>query len=1187
MLSVLRNWWVSPAEKSRDKLIERYEQEEEHLDKEIARESVEIDSQATTSCMQSVISGVPTSLRSNASGVPKKSDCFKSTGIITSLNSNDATIDKNILFELNTLSIPSDMRIGSRVEYLGYKSEATEQLKVVKIECLAEDSWDEGPPSEEKIQEEINGLKNEKPTYFNTHQRNFLGLITECKPDSILIDTEYKTMNVRYDSVEINFVPKEGDRVSICCNVQSDDGFVDKQGEILDQISVDPALILTQQMCTVDRIFSDFGVLNKNAYFTFDVLPSGCKLNEGDVVKADLIECDWSQYEWRCIKLSLVEQAGQVEPKLRSPSDSRSENRAVDISPDITTVFSSTFEKRELEFSCTNNYDRIFRVLSIEFISRRQKNGLLRLIDRELANGFDLGPNEKRLLRFEVEPQAYGDFYEQFLIKFENFRVKRSVNIIVCENEKQAEAVRQSLNKADHNGKVSYNDRNVSQKSRFYASQIWSKPTECIPGVRMQSRRRFVANRIGSFGVPERLKRAYLTSSCKKDMLENIEYMFPSLKEELNITNYVSRFQTLIYLEEIECFVNFRMYDRERAHFTREGEYLALTIENLSERRPSLVIGDIVKTKNPWADGENPKRMYEGVIHKVLFNRILLKFDPLFQQKYNGEDYRLEFYFSRFGFRKQHYAVSRAAKNLGEQFLFPSRAQTRGCPQLEVQLNDEENLMLGSCQRNWHNCTLNSIQKKAVANILRGEVYNMPYVIFGPPGTGKTVTLVESILQIFKLIPSARLLVGTPSNSSADLITTRLIECGALKMGEFIRLVSQNQVEKEQIQEHLMPYCATVDIGIDDTCKDDMIVTESGLKLKCQMKYLGRHRVTIGTCATLGNFLQMGFPPNHFTHVLIDEAGQCTEAEIMIAVAQVSKERGQVILAGDPHQLQAVVINKYALERGFSLSFLERILSRAPYERNVDSFPLTCGFDPRLVTKLLYNYRALPSILNVYNELFYNAELVPIIREENSREAKMLKQLDDILPQSSKRPKTHGIFFCGIRSENMQEKDSPSWYNPYEAKNVFLMTVKLYRNNIKPESIGIITPYMKQVKHLRNLFVDADVAMPKIGSVEEFQGQERDIILISTVRSSKEHIPSDVRHALGFIQSEKRINVAISRPRYLLIIYGNPYLLLLDSRWRTIIKYCVDNDAYLGCDLPATLSDPAKLAERTVNNQDN
>ncbi|KAI9579089.1 hypothetical protein GQX74_014706 [Glossina fuscipes] len=212
----------------------------------------------------------------------------------------------------------------------------------------------------------------------------------------------------------------------------------------------------------------------------------------------------------------------------------------------------------------------------------------------------------------------------------------------------------------------------------------------------------------------------------------------------------------------------------ERAYFTREGKYLALTTENLFERRPSLVIGDRVKAAIPWAEGENAERKYVGVIHEVLRNRTLIRFDYNFQQSYNYVDCRLEFYFPRYEFRKQHYAISRAAENLGEQFLFPSRVQTRECPQLDIHLNDEGNLLLHRCRRcEWHNYILNSEQKRAVANILRGEIRNMPHT----------------------LVPGARLLVGTPSNSCSDVITTRLIESGVLKMDDLTRLVSHKEIK--------------------------------------------------------------------------------------------------------------------------------------------------------------------------------------------------------------------------------------------------------------------------------------------------------------------------------------------------------------------------------------------------------
>lgn len=92
--------------------------------------------------------------------------------------------------------------------------------------------------------------------------------------------------------------------------------------------------------------------------------------------------------------------------------------------------------------------------------------------------------------------------------------------------------------------------------------------------------------------------------------------------------------------------------------------------------------------------------------------------------------------------------------------------------------------------------------------------------------------------------------------------------------------------------------------------------------------------------------------------------------------------------------------------------------------------------------------------------------------------------------------------------------------------------------------------------------------IPKIGSVEEFQGQERKVVILSVVRSSPTLLKTDIRHALGFIASPKRLNVALTRARALLIILGNPHLLARDPRWREVLEYCVKRGGYIGCDLP-------------------
>lgn len=122
------------------------------------------------------------------------------------------------------------------------------------------------------------------------------------------------------------------------------------------------------------------------------------------------------------------------------------------------------------------------------------------------------------------------------------------------------------------------------------------------------------------------------------------------------------------------------------------------------------------------------------------------------------------------------------------------------------------------------------------------------------------------------------------------------------------------------------------------------------------------------------------------------------------------------------------------------------------------------------------------------------------------------------------------------------------------------------------DDIGIITPYTQQVKTIRNIIESTDLIAPKVGTVEEFQGQERKIILVSTVRTvGREIRQTDKKHNLGFVKSPKRMNVAISRARALLVIFGSPRILVQDENWKFLIEQCVKNDSCMNFD-PAILN---------------
>lgn len=143
---------------------------------------------------------------------------------------------------------------------------------------------------------------------------------------------------------------------------------------------------------------------------------------------------------------------------------------------------------------------------------------------------------------------------------------------------------------------------------------------------------------------------------------------------------------------------------------------------------------------------------------------------------------------------------------------------------------------------------------------------------------------------------------------------------------------------------------------------------------------LGRHRITVSTCSSAGQLYSLGFPKGHFTHIIVDEAGQTSEPSVLIPLSFLDPASGQAVMAGDPMQLGPVVLSLLAAHYGLEESLLERLINRFPYARDPEGFPKSCGYDPRLITKLIYNYRSLPDLLKLPSLLFYNDDLIPTVR---------------------------------------------------------------------------------------------------------------------------------------------------------------------------------------------------------------
>ena len=128
-----------------------------------------------------------------------------------------------------------------------------------------------------------------------------------------------------------------------------------------------------------------------------------------------------------------------------------------------------------------------------------------------------------------------------------------------------------------------------------------------------------------------------------------------------------------------------------------------------------------------------------------------------------------------------------------------------------------------------------------------------------------------------------------------------------------------------------------------------------------------------------------------------------------------------------------------------------------------------------------------------------------------------------------------------------------------------LLSTREFGIRVSAKDIGVISPYRRQVQKIRARLAAKNINDVTVGATEEFQGQERRVIIISTVRSRPQFVAMDEKHRLGFLKNPKRFNVSITRAKALLIVVGNPHILSLDHNWKALINYAVEEGGYVGC----------------------
>ena len=431
---------------------------------------------------------------------------------------------------------------------------------------------------------------------------------------------------------------------------------------------------------------------------------------------------------------------------------------------------------------------------------------------------------------------------------------------------------------------------------------------------------------------------------------------------------------------------------------------------------------------------------------------------------------------------------------------------------------------------------LNPTQEKAVNEVLRAKDVA---IVHGPPGTGKTTTLVEAIYET--LHRESQVLVCAQSNMAVDWISEKLVDRGVnvLRIGNPTRVNDKMlsftyELRFEAHPDYEMLWAIRKAIrqiranrkrGNDNYHQklERLKSRAAEIEIRINAELFGEARVIASTLTGSANRLLEG---QKYHTLFIDEAAQALEAACWIPIRRASR----VIFAGDHCQLPPTVKSLPALKGGLGKTLMECIVERLP----------------EAVTLLGVQYRMNEEIMRFSSDWFYGGKV------QTAPQIKYRGILDYDLPMVWVDTSDLDIHeeFVGESFGRINKIEAELTLN--ELKKYF---TKIGKTRILEERIdvGIISPYRAQVQYLRRLIKKNEFYKPyrhliSVNTVDGFQGQERDIIVISLVRSNDEG-------QIGFLRDLRRMNVAITRARMKLIILGDAKTMTRHPFYKKLFEY--------------------------------